>query len=432
MDSYRGVTLSSVIAKLLELMLLKRMKEAGVPHFNQSAHRKGISCLDAIFATQEVIAKYVRNKVHMCLYDLQKAFDSVEYPVLLERLFEVGINGKTWRLLRSWYDGAKCQVRVEGALSKAFVVQRGVKQGSVLSPTLFLLVMNPLLRRLEASGNGLSVNNLYCGCCAHADDIRTLSTSEEGLEDQVKSVKEFCGEKFLKLNVQKCEVIMFDRHGGGSRGCNVEVDGETIPGVSVAKCLGYWWKGDLYATAAVDEGIKKARRAFFQFGSIGCFHGGLNPASTKSVIETCVMPVLLYGSENWIVCESLLDKLDSFLGELAKRALGWPKHYSNTAAFVALDVRSMRSRLLVIKLRFLKRRLSEHGGIGGEVMSALSDDINALCLVKECRELEEYYSTSYTDTLLEGAEGVNLRKVDDCVTAIDKSLHWGDVKASVN
>ena len=41
----------------------------------------------------------------MCLYDLEKAFDSVEYSVLLNRMFEVGINGKAWRLVRSWYEG---------------------------------------------------------------------------------------------------------------------------------------------------------------------------------------------------------------------------------------------------------------------------------------------------------------------------------------
>ncbi len=92
--------------------------------------------------------------------------------------------------------------------------------------------------------------------------------------------------------------------------------------------------------------------------------------------------------------ESLLDKLDSFLGEIAKRALGWPKHHSNTAALVALDMMSARSELLIAKLRFLKRRTTKHDSIGGEAMRALSDDVNSLCLVKECRELEEVFGPS--------------------------------------
>ena len=73
-----------------------------------------------------------------------KAFDSVEYCVLLERLFSVGANGRMWRLLCSWYDNVRCRVCVNGNLSSDFIVQRGVRQGSVLSPIRFLLVMNPL------------------------------------------------------------------------------------------------------------------------------------------------------------------------------------------------------------------------------------------------------------------------------------------------
>ena len=58
-------------------------------------------------------------------------------PVLLSRLFEAGV---TWRLFRSWYDGAVGCVRSGSMLSGSFEIGRGVRQGSVLS--LFLLVMD--------------------------------------------------------------------------------------------------------------------------------------------------------------------------------------------------------------------------------------------------------------------------------------------------
>ena len=86
-DSYRGVTQTSVVVKVTEILFLEWLSqpvfvEAGLPHVNQSAYRKAVSCADAIFATQEIIARYLRggSRVYMCLYDLQKAFDSVEYP----------------------------------------------------------------------------------------------------------------------------------------------------------------------------------------------------------------------------------------------------------------------------------------------------------------------------------------------------------------
>ena len=75
------------------------------------------------------------------------------------------------------------------SLKVTIYVERGMKHGSVLSPALFLLVMDPLLRELQASGIGLSVNSFYSGGFLHADDIRTLSACEESLKCQVELVK---------------------------------------------------------------------------------------------------------------------------------------------------------------------------------------------------------------------------------------------------
>ena len=103
---HRGITLNSVIFKVLELLLKNRMESflsnAGLLHPNQSAYRKGVSCADAIFATQESINHYMQEggEVYLCLYDLQKAFDSIETPRLLHRIFAAGIHSKTWRLLK--------------------------------------------------------------------------------------------------------------------------------------------------------------------------------------------------------------------------------------------------------------------------------------------------------------------------------------------
>ena len=52
-------------------------------------------------------------------------------------------------------------------------------------------------------------------------------------------------------------------------------------------------------------------------------------------VGACVMPILLYGCENWLMTHALMEKVESFLAELAKRVLKWPKHHSNTAAVVA-------------------------------------------------------------------------------------------------
>ena len=79
-------------------------------------------------------------------------------------------------------------MQVDGAVSKPFSIERGVRQGSVLSPTLFNIIMDPLLKSLESSGLGLCVNGLYGGAYLHADDVRTLSASVSSLQAQINLV----------------------------------------------------------------------------------------------------------------------------------------------------------------------------------------------------------------------------------------------------
>ena len=122
-------------------------------------------------------------------------------------------------------------------------LSRLVGDGSVLSLALFLLVMDPLLRDLEASGVGLSLNGYYAGGFLHADDIRTLATSEEFLMKQVELVKQFADKNLLKLNVNKCEIVLFSNHSSAVQFPKCEIDGAVIPAGVVGKCLGYQWKG---------------------------------------------------------------------------------------------------------------------------------------------------------------------------------------------
>ena len=100
-----GITMSSVIAKTLEIVLLnKRMSpildEIGFPDMNQTAFQKGISCSDAIFSTQEVLVNYIcQGTSYAYNYDIEKTFDSVEFPILLSHLLFVGHQWKKHGIL---------------------------------------------------------------------------------------------------------------------------------------------------------------------------------------------------------------------------------------------------------------------------------------------------------------------------------------------
>ena len=335
--SYRGISVTPVISKLLETLILLRLEShLGIPHSNQTGYRRHISCADAIFSTAELMSHYLeqRENIYLCCYDLQKAFDSVEYGILLCRLYDMGINSKLWRLVRDWYTAPKCQVQLNGTLSDQFSLQRGVWQGSVLSPILFLLVMDPLLKGMEGMDLGPSFAGLYLGASAHADDIRTVTSSLQCLRQQVDFVRSFATQSGLKLNIQKCEVMVAaSTCNAGKVVCLIGPD-ELIARSSV-KSLRFWWSWDLSARAAVEESIQKSRRAFFMHKS-QVFQGKPNPLSGRALFEACITPILLYGCENWVLTTSLLSHLEQFQGEIGRRILKLSANHSTLSCRIAL------------------------------------------------------------------------------------------------
>ena len=86
-----------------------------------------------------------------------------------------------------------------------------MKQGSVLSPTLCLTVMDRLLKEMRAERHGLSISQTYIGAAIHADDLRTIAESREAVSKQACVVSTFAKAVNLKLNSSKVEVTWISR-----------------------------------------------------------------------------------------------------------------------------------------------------------------------------------------------------------------------------
>ena len=83
----------------------------------------------------------------------------------------------------------------------------------------------------------------------------------------------------LKLNVNKCEIVVFATRLSGAENLPVcDVDGVVVPSGNVGKCLGYWWKGDLLSSKSIEENHQQS------FGSIGVFCGDISPLSSRVVL----------------------------------------------------------------------------------------------------------------------------------------------------
>ncbi len=80
------------------------------------------------------------------------------------------------------YEGAKCSVLCNGRSSDSFPILQGTKQGGVISPFLYLVYIDELMRKLASIDDGFVIYNQDCSCPTVADDMTLISFSKRGLD----------------------------------------------------------------------------------------------------------------------------------------------------------------------------------------------------------------------------------------------------------
>ena len=124
------------------------------------------------------------SPVYICTIDAKKCFDSVWHDGLLYKLQSV-LPVNHWLLIYKWYKALKAVVRCNGQFSEPFVVTKGTRQGSILSPHLFSIFINELLKELKKRNSGLCIGDVKLQSFAYADDVSLFSSTVKGLQNLV-------------------------------------------------------------------------------------------------------------------------------------------------------------------------------------------------------------------------------------------------------
>jgi len=198
--SYRGIKLLEQVMKVYERVLENRVRQKVDINAFQFGFRSGCGTTDAIFIVRQLQERYLEKKkeLWMAFVDLEKAFDRVPREVVWWALRELGVDEWLVNAIMATYTGVTTAVRLNGMESTDFEVKVGVHQGSVLSPLLFIVVLEALSRTFRV---GLPWELLY------ADDLVLIAETEEKLLDMLKRWKDGMESKGLRVNMGKTKVM---------------------------------------------------------------------------------------------------------------------------------------------------------------------------------------------------------------------------------
>jgi len=267
--NYRPISILPSFSKIFEKVILKRL----IQHFDynkilvneQFGFRNKTSTTLASFHLTSKILEALNNRLLVggIFCDLRKAFDCVDHKTLLEKLYQYGITGEGLKLLTSYLKDRKQRVIINSR-SKVYrsdwePIQRGVPQGSVLGPLLFLIYINDLPQTIKPLADPV----------LFADDTSMIVKSTEpgeflhSIQSNISNVDRWFKSNSLLLNMDKTHLLQFSTKNSQLMDLEVHYENKQITAVNSIKFLGLEIDSTLSWKQHIDSIIPKLNKACF-------------------------------------------------------------------------------------------------------------------------------------------------------------------------
>ena len=304
--NYRGITLASCVYKLYCSVLNNRLTQwAEANHLiedEQNGFRKDRSCIDQLSTLTSLIE--TRRQMGLSTFvgfiDFAKAYDHIDRSRLWNRLQDIGMPPKFLAVLKSLYSNVECAVRINGHLTNWFPVNLGLKQGCILSPSLFNIYIDGLVKKIKASGVGIDIGDHIISVLLYADDLALISESEEDLQSLLNILYEWSNQWEMSVNLAKTKVVHF-RRGPSTKQTNFEfLYGES--GIEVTSQYRYL---GLILTEFMDYNVTAKSVAQAAHRALGLLiakdraHGGMPYHVFSKLFDALVQPIIDYGASIW-------------------------------------------------------------------------------------------------------------------------------------
>jgi len=316
--------LNRIILERLKVIVDKRLRD------EEAGFRKERSCTDHIATLRIILEQSLEwnSPVYTTFVDFDKAFDSVDRDVLWKLLRHYGIPEKYVTLIQKTYDSYSSRVIHNGVLSELIEMLTVVRQGCLLSPFLFLLVIDWVMRQTtEKHRDGIRWALMTrLEDLDFADDVALLSHNHQDMQSKLTRMGMISAKASLRISKSKTKGMRINT----TNADRLELDGEEIDEVEEFAYLGSNISKDGGSDRDIQLRIGKARTAFIMLSPV--WKSKTISKKTKlRTLNTHVKSVLLYGSEIWRVTKATSAKLQSFVNKCLQSIIGihWPQAIRN-------------------------------------------------------------------------------------------------------
>ena len=263
-------------------------------------------------------------------------------------LENIGIDCRDRKLIKNLYMKQSAYARIGDMMSERCEIDRGVRQGCSLSPLLYNIYDEAMMREaLEEVDQGVKVGGHLIKTIRFADDKAVTASSQRGLQLLMDNINRVTEEYGMKINIKKTKVMCIARKTGGK--IRILINGQKVEQVSQFRYLGSLISEDGYCEKDIRARIGMGKSAFLAKKML--LTSNINMELKKRIIRSTVWSVMMYGAETWTLTQADRKSIEAFEMWVWRRMLkiSWTEKVSNEE--VLMKVGEQRNVLNIISRR---------------------------------------------------------------------------------
>jgi len=259
--------------------------------------------IDNIYVLNYLVNKRLemkKGKVIAMFVDLKAEFNSVDREVLTGTMRQRGIREGLIERVEKMMRETRSRVKIREKIGEGFWTARGVRQGCLLSPLLFNVLIADLEEELgKVRWGGIRLGGEVIFSLAYADDVILLAEKKDEMRSMIERLEGYLERKRLVLNVDKKKVMRFRKEKGRMEKREWWWKGKRIEEVKEFRYLGYVFQKNGGQEAQIRDRIKRAAMVIGQVWGIGKRRYGSDWERRLWLFDRLVWTVLEYGVEVW-------------------------------------------------------------------------------------------------------------------------------------
>ena len=318
----RGITLSSNFGKLYERIINSRLQKEINISDAQGGGKKKVRTTDHIMTLLTAANKH-RN-TYITFLDVTKAYDKAWADGLMYAIHKQGNNSKMWTIIKKLNEDLKAKIKTKHGMTRKIAITDSIRQGGVLSVTLYATVMDEIAKEIEQNNIGITMpDGKKIGCLLWMDDVVLIAATEQEMHKMLQITEEIAGRYHIEFGKEKSKIM---RTGKAATTPNFKLGEMTIEYCEKYKYLGVVLNNKTNLKDHIEETQKKTEAAYQTIMSIigSPDFKGIEMKAIWQLIESCIIPIITYGTEGCHITKGEIKKLNSILEAIVKRILMVP------------------------------------------------------------------------------------------------------------